>query len=68
MMIIRWCSARLQKGLVEMRVAAVYDIHVIRGNAESELLRCLAGEEPGGLSERANELKEPNTSCQNNFS
>ena len=29
--------------------------HFIRGNAESELLRLLAGEEPGGLSERANE-------------
>ncbi|MBK8901179.1 MAG: metallophosphoesterase family protein [Anaerolineaceae bacterium] len=27
----------------------------IRGNAESELLRVLAGEEPGGLSERADE-------------
>ncbi|MFZ1398175.1 MAG: metallophosphoesterase, partial [Candidatus Promineifilaceae bacterium] len=27
----------------------------IRGNAESELLRHLAGEPPGGLSERANE-------------
>jgi len=30
-------------------------IHFIRGNAESELLRVLAGEEPGGLSERADE-------------
>lgn len=29
--------------------------HFIHGNAESELLRYLAGEEPGGLSERANE-------------
>lgn len=28
--------------------------YFIRGNAESELFRCLAGEEPGGLSERAN--------------
>lgn len=29
--------------------------HFIRGNAESELLRHLAGDDPGGLSERANE-------------
>lgn len=29
--------------------------HFIRGNAESELLRYLAGKDPGGLSERANE-------------
>ena len=29
--------------------------HFIRGNAESELLRCLAGEEPGGLSPVADE-------------
>jgi diadenosine tetraphosphatase ApaH/serine/threonine PP2A family protein phosphatase len=29
--------------------------HFIRGNAEAELLRYWAGEEPGGLSERANE-------------
>ncbi|MCG8351992.1 MAG: metallophosphatase family protein [Chloroflexales bacterium] len=29
--------------------------HFIRGNAESELLRYLAGKEPGGLSARANE-------------
>lgn len=102
-MIIRWRSVRLPKGVVEMRVAAVYDIHgnlpaleavlqeikreavdyvvvggdvvagplpnetlqllqsvtlpthFIRGNAESELLRVLAGEAPGGLSERADE-------------
>ncbi len=103
MMITLWFSASQQKGAVEMRVAAVYDIHgnlpaleavlraieqikvdivvvggdvvagplpnetlqllqsitiptyFIRGNAESELLRVLAGEEPGGLSERADE-------------
>jgi len=29
--------------------------HFIHGNAESELLRCVKGEEPGGLSEIANE-------------
>jgi putative phosphoesterase len=29
--------------------------YFIRGNAESELLRCMDGEEPGGLSERADE-------------
>jgi len=29
--------------------------HYIHGNAESEVLRCLAGQEPGGLSPRANE-------------
>ena len=30
-------------------------IQFIRGNAESELLRCVAGQEIGGLSERAND-------------
>lgn len=30
-------------------------IHFIHGNVESELLRHLAGEAPGGLSERAND-------------
>ncbi len=30
-------------------------VHFIHGNAESELLRCLAGQPIGGLSERAND-------------
>lgn len=30
-------------------------VHYLHGNAESEVLRCLAGQEPGGLSPRADE-------------
>jgi len=39
-------------------------IHYLHGNAESELLRCLAGQEPGGLSPRADEEARCTTMVQ----